>query len=232
MALQRYFPPTEPAQIAWLSNYKLKIPVHGTTCGVSAELTDTDKDLAFYIWILETWNPAIQNDAKEATAYKKLIGQSPATGVPPAAIPPPSTFVSPPALVPPGVLKRLFNQVARIKMHASYTAAIGEDLQIIGQEDSAEHLVPAFSVKVQDGTLQQSALIKFVKFGHDGVYIESRVNGGAWEFLSIDTKTPYLDDEPLHVAHTPETREYRMRFWDAGEANGDWTPVVKVTVGA
>ena len=32
------------------------------------------------------------------------------------------------------------------------------------------------------------------------------------------------------VAGTPEVREYRMRFWDKGMPNGDWTDVVKVTV--
>ena len=31
MPLQRYFPNTEPEQIAWLNNYKLKIPTHGPT---------------------------------------------------------------------------------------------------------------------------------------------------------------------------------------------------------
>ena len=43
--------------------------------------------------------------------------------------------------------------------------------------------------------------------------------------------TPYIDNQPLLVANTPETREYRMSFWDGGEANGDWTDVAKVMVG-
>ena len=32
------------------------------------------------------------------------------------------------------------------------------------------------------------------------------------------------------VAGQPEVREYRMRFWDKGTPNGDWTPVQKQTV--
>lgn len=52
------------------------------------------------------------------------------------------------------------------------------------------------------------ARIKFVKFGRDGVYIQTRRNGGAWGFVTIDTETPYLDNTPLLVANTPETREY------------------------
>ena len=39
-----------------------------------------------------------------------------------------------------------------------------------------------------------------------------------------------MDERPLLAAGTPEVREYRMRFWDKGTPNGDWTDVVKVTV--
>ena len=40
--------------------------------------------------------------------------------------------------------------------------------------------------------------------------------------LSGDTLVAELKDG--------EVREYRMRFWDKGTPNGDWTDVVKVTV--
>ena len=43
---------------------------------------------------------------------------------------------------------------------------------------------------------------------------------------------PYTGDRPLLVPSTAETREYRLRWWDKGEANGDWSPVQKLTVGA
>jgi len=66
--------------------------------------------------------------------------------------------------------------------------------------------------------------LTFYKYNHMGVYIEGRRGTGAWEFLAIDTESPLL------VAGAPEVREYRMRFWDKGTPNGDWTDVVKVTV--
>ena len=47
---------------------------------------------------------------------------------------------------------------------------------------------------------------------------------------AIDTETLYVDERPLLVAGTPEVREYRLRFWDKGTPNGDWTPVDKTTV--
>jgi hypothetical protein len=70
-----------------------------------------------------------------------------------------------------------------------------------------------------------------LSFGHDGVYIQCRRNAGAWALLAVDMVTQYIGNQPLLVANTPETRGYRMSFWDSGEANGDWTPVVKVMVG-
>jgi hypothetical protein len=44
------------------------------------------------------------------------------------------------------------------------------------------------------------------------VYIESRHGAGAWEFIGIDTESPYMDERPLLLASTPEVREYRMRY--------------------
>ena len=64
------------------------------------------------------------------------------------------------------------------------------------------------------------------------MYIELRRNAGACGFLAIDTNSPYDDDTALLSPLNAETREYRMRFWDAGEPNGDWSAVQKVTGGA
>jgi hypothetical protein len=83
---------------------------------------------------------------------------------------------------------------------------------------------------VQQGATSQIVRIDFTKFGHKGVYIESRRNTGAWEFLAIDTTKPYLDERPLLAAPAAESREYRLRWWD-DDPNGDWSPVQKVTVG-
>ena len=56
-------------------------------------------------------------------------------------------------------------------------------------------------------------------------------NNSAWEFLGIDTETPYDDEHPLLAANTAGTREYRLRFWDKGAPNGDWSAVQRVPVG-
>lgn len=231
MAHQAYFPKAEAAQVTWLQNYKNKITTHLTTLGMTSELPSTNYDLGCAIFVLETWNPQIQQDAQEATAYKKMLLTSPAAGLPVVPLPVATTF-TPPTIAPPGIFARLFLQVQRIKTNPSYTPVMGTDLQIIGAEDSAVHLTPEFTAAVLDAPGGQFVRLKFTKFGHDGVYIECRRNGGAWNFLNTDMVTPYDDKQALLVANTPETREYRMSFMDAGDQNGDWTMVMKVTVGA
>ncbi len=90
--------------------------------------------------------------------------------------------------------------------------------------------MPEFTLTVQQGTTSQIVRIDFTKHGHKGVYIESRRNAGAWEFLAIDTTKPYLDERPLLAAPAAESREYRLRWWD-DTPNGDWSPIQKATVG-
>jgi hypothetical protein len=238
MPNQPFFPKKESAQIPWCNNYRIKIATHGATCGLSpTDILGIQDDLKYYVWVIEKWNPAIQKDAEEATAYKRLIAGGGVPGMSPVAAPAGSTFTgvdAPPTLVAPGVLGRLFDQISRVKASAGYKLnpqMIGQDLGIIGAADTAEHPVPEFKLKVETGPGCQCVRIDFTKFGHAGVWIESRRNGGAWEFLAVDSEKPYLDERPLLASPAAETREYRLRFWD-DVPNGDWSPVQKVTVGA
>ena len=172
-------------------------------------------------------HPAVQQDAVGATAYNKLVLNGTSPGGATVPVPVSSTFASPPAIRPPGVLTRLFNQVGRIKLSTAYTDSIGQSLQIVGTPITTAHPFPDFTATVTQGAAQQQVQLNFTKFGHNGVWIESRRNAGPWEFLAIDTVKPYTDDRPLLVPGTAETREYRLRWWD----NGDWSPVQKLTVG-
>ncbi len=44
---------------------------------------------------------------------------------------------------------------------------------------------------------------KLVKYGHQGVAIETRINGGEWGLLGHYTQKPVYDDRPLAVPGTP-----------------------------
>ena len=96
---------------------------------------------------------------------------------------------------------------------------------------SPGNATPRFLTELLQGSAAQTVKLTFYKQGHQGVYMECRRGpNGVFEFLAIDTESPYLDERPLLVAGQPEVREYRMRFWDKGTPNGDWTDVTSETV--
>lgn len=237
MAKQRYFPSREGQRIQWLKNYEMKFPVHAAVLGMAGEVGQTLFDLAYAIFLLGTWHPGVQQDAEEATEYKKYMLDAPAVGEPLTPLPTPTVF-APPGLVLPGIFARLprmrSGQIARIKVAPGYTPEIGKDLDIIGPEEKQKDAAafPKVTATVHDGSPNQEVELKFIKDGHEGVSIESRVNGGPWEHLAVDSASPYIDNRPLQTPGQAETREYRVRYWDKGQPNGNFTPVIKVTVGA
>ena len=136
--------------------------------------------------------------------------------------------------MPPGALNRLFDLVQLIKNSPGYTDLIGNDLNIIGATTSgtaAGQTAPTAKLTIVQGPTGKAVQINFVKHGHLGVYIECQRGTGAFEFVAIDTEVPYLDARPLLVAGTPEVRQYRLRYWDKGLANGDWSATTTITVG-
>lgn len=232
MKRQDYYPSRIADQIVWLTNFKNKLPGYQTTLGLAAGVvTAAVADANWLIYVLGSWLGAVRAWGPSTTDYVEEIQMGSGTPALPvfSAPAPPSGVVS----VPAGALLRIFDLVQDIKNATGYTEAIGLDLRIVGAEAAADHPVPAFKTKVEDGAGCQCVRLTFTKYGHMGVYIESRRGGASspWEFLGIDTESPYIDNRPLLVAGQPETREYRMRYWDKGTPNGDWTDVAKETVG-
>lgn len=99
-----------------------------------------------------------------------------------------------------------------------------------GTESAPTHDTPKFAAEFRRGPGGETVRLVFFKYGHMGTYIESRRGDGPWAFLAIDTESPYDDARPLLDSTRPEVREYRMRFWDKGTPNGEWTDVARATV--
>jgi hypothetical protein len=226
-----FFPNTEAEQVVWLSHYALKIPIHGPICGISdTEIQATLKDIAYWVWMLQHWHPATQHDAKESTAHKLMMISGSGTGS--TSHPQPTVFPDPPPIPEPGIQKRLFSQIARIKASLEFNDSIGHDLGIIAKTTATVHPIPEFSLTVEMGATGPRVRIDFKKYGHDGIWIETRTNGSEWFFLAIDTVKPYYDERPLAPGNTHETREYRLRWWDKSEPHGEWSAVQKAVVGS
>ena len=230
MKRTNYYPSRLGDQDNWLDNFALKLPLYGATLGVDpADVTAAVNDALFARYVLGTWLSAVRAFSPSTTDAVEVALSG--TGTAPVALP---TFTAPPlpagvTATPPGALNRLFNLIAKMKLSGAFTEAIGTDLGIIGAEDTGKD-TPRFKAELEQGAACQCVRLTFYKYGHTGVYIESRRGSGDWELLGIDTDSPYLDERPLLAAGQPEVREYRMRFWDKGMANGDWTDVTKVTV--
>lgn len=54
----------------------------------------------------------------------------------------------------------------------------------------------------------------------------------AWTVPARAWIVPARDDRALVADGTPESRDYRLRWWDKDEAHGDWSLVQTVLVGA
>ncbi len=231
MKLQNYFPRPLSEQSGWLEHFASRLPAAAAAMGVPAgEAAEVVADALWCAFVLGQCLPLVRAFARATTAAGNAVlsGKGESAVTMPVFAPP-----SPPAGVaprPPGALGRIFALVARLKLQPGYAESLGTDLGIVGRENAAEHATPKFTVRALPGQSAEVVRLKFFKFGHAGVCMESRRGGGDWEPLGVDTESPYDDERPLLAADTPEVREYRMRFWDKGTPNGDWTGVAKVTV--
>ncbi len=240
MKRQRFFPRLIEARPEWFGTYGTQINALGVSIlGFTApEVAATVADALYLEYCSGSWLTAVREFGPACTAALNVLYDQPASDpyvLPVFTAPPlPGAATPLPAVVAvaPGALQRIFTFVQAIKLKPAYTEAIGLQLGIVGSEDTAEHPVPEFTAKSELGDDCHCVRIKFKKFGHMGVAIYSRRGAnGAWEFLGIDTDSPYLDEREPLVAGQPEVREYRMRFWDGGSENGEWTDVASVIVG-
>ena len=135
-----------------------------------------------------------------------------------------------PPLPLPGILTRAFAQIAGIKSRLEFNDYIGNELGIIGSGDTTEHPWPEFSLHYEHGPELRRVSINCTKHGHVGVWIESRINNGEWVALGADNAKPHYDTRPLLDPNLPEVREYRLRWWDKGEPNGEFSPIQKIVV--
>ena len=235
MITQRYYPSRINDQIPWLTNFATKLPGYETTLNLPPAHVDACvASCKFLVCVLGDWLTAVRDFGPTATSAIDLLVSG--TGPDPVVLP---VFTAPAlpagvASVPPGALNRLFDLVQLIKNSPGYTDLIGNDLNIIGATTSgtaAGQTAPDAKLTLVQGPAGKAVQINFVKHGHMGVYIECQRGTGAFEFVAIDTEVPYLDARPLLVAGTPEVRQYRLRYWDKGLANGDWSATVTITVG-
>lgn len=230
-----YYPRKVADQPPWHFNYAEQLNDLGTGIGlVAADVAASVNDSRQLGYAIGSWYNKVKEFGPGATGQLEVLKYGSGTT---AFTLPEFTPPAPPAGltdVLPGALGRIFRFVKMIKGAPGYMDGIGLLLGVVGSEipppPPGSGSPPRISLSLNQVPSQQQVLLKFFKDGHDGIWIECRRGTGSWEFLTIQTQSPYIDDRPLLVPTQSETREYRAMFWDKGQPNGDWCDVAKITV--
>ncbi len=203
MAKQDYLPVRDNDFLAWFQNFKTQLTTLGAGLGVTAgEQTIVDADLTQFDAKL-TAAVAKSADAQAATEDKKLTKTA--------------------------VHSRLRPLVRRIKGHASYTAAQGEQLGIVGPEDTTD-LNNAQPTLKATSVLAGAVTIGFNKSISSGVKIFTKRGAEpGFTFLATDTASPYVDNR-ANLAAGPETRQYQAQYLDGDDPVGLVSDTLSVTV--
>jgi hypothetical protein len=231
MKRQRYLSRRLSDQVLWLTNFAEEIDDVAAQLGLDA--SGVKADALWLAFVQGPWRASLRSFSKASTAYlrdmKKRRDEAVASPLPIASLPVPPPGVVP---VPPGAMRRITKFVQELKLADGYDASLGQRLKIIGSEDAAVRLAPEVSLELFEGLNRAGVNVHFTKFGHYAVVVESRPGPEApWEPVTIATDSPFLDERPLRVPGQPEMREYRLRFWDRGHANGEWSNVSRIAVG-
>ena len=224
MAKAFFIPSDDQGKCLWLSNFSQKLPTYAATVGVTpAEAASAQADNLFFAYVCDARNQYAQK-AQDWTAYKNNARNGDALG----AMPPAPVLPAPPAAVLANIFGRISALAARIKKHPGYTESIGQDLGIIGAEQTVDPstLKPGLDLTLQAGHPN----VGWIKQGMDGVEIWVDRGNGLFVFLALDTIPDYLDTAPLPAAGTSAVWKYKgiYRFHD--EQVGQWSDIVSVSV--
>lgn len=101
----------------------------------------------------------------------------------------------------------------RIKTSADYTTVLGDQLQLVGPEDSIDmtQQKPTLNTVAKAAGVVE---VDFNKMNAEGVHIYSQRDGDAgFTLLASETHAVYVDNRPLLAAGKPETRQYKAVFF-------------------
>jgi hypothetical protein len=234
-----YYPRHQSARPEWHLNFAAKLPVYGPTLGFTpTQIDNAVADNLTLAYGLGEWKTNLYEFGPAGTASLRDLesGTGSAAFVFPAYTAPDlPELPAGAAPVKPGALERTFLMVHEMKGKQAYNLQMGLDMGVVGSEapppPPGEAPPPQVTATVISGEDNEAARFKFIKEGHEGVWAESQRGTGGWEFLAVGTKSPLVDTRALLVAGQAEVRQYRFRFFDAGQAHGAWTDVIKLTIG-
>jgi len=224
MAKGPYLPPEEEKLREWFEKFNKKLPAHAATFGLTpGQLASVNADtLNFSYWLGQS--DLFKDEKEERVDYKNLLKDGP-LGAPAGTPPTPPVIAAPPPAVLPGIVPRTRQLVRYLKNHLSYSETIGQDLDIIGAEDTTEKatLKPIIKLVLTGAGVN----VKWTKGIAQAIRIE-KDSGSGYQLLAIDTEPDYLDTTPITGA---ATRKYRAIYIIKDEMAGLWSDVASIAVG-
>ncbi len=221
-----YFPFSRLDRIIWMAIFGRGVETYGPLCGIPlAAATRIRAEIDEYIWYEQEYFPQVEKFFIAVKDFRDHFARGDSAIEMTFPLFPPLTREL--VAVDPGLFDRIFTMVAMIKLSPNYNVeVIGKALGIIATPAvKVDHPQPEFTLNPSQGVDCTNSEFKFKKHGHLAVIVEVRVEGGSWVLLGIFNKSPFMDKRPLAVAGVPEKREYRMRWYENGEGQGEWSPV-------
>jgi hypothetical protein len=224
MARDHYLPQDDPGKCEWLNNFAMKLPTYSAALEISAaEVASVTANNTFFSYVCDAKNQFDQF-GKDWTAYKNGARNGSTLGDTPT----PPTLGAAPAMVEPNIFGRITKLVARIKKHPAYTAAMGEDLDIIGAEQTVDlnAMKPVLKLTLQAGHPN----VGWKKQSMSALEIHVDRGTGTFQFLAVDTVPDYLDTASLPAAGASAVWKYKAIYRLNDEQVGQWSDVASVSV--
>jgi len=223
-----YLPDSDTGKGAFLTNFDNKIGGYATTFGITpAELTSIHDDAVMFNYMLQM-QEAYKTFKQDVTAYKNLLRDGPGGGTM-GAVPVAPTLAVPPTSVRKDIFRRFGSYVTRIKGYGAYTEAIGEDLGIVGDEQTVD--ISKLKPELKSEIVAGHPVIKWTKGHADALDIfVDRNDGAGFVFLATDSHPDYTDTTPLPQGVESAVWEYQAIYKINDEQVGKYSESIKVTV--
>lgn len=127
-------------------------------------------------------------------------------------------------------IEEIRRMVKVVKGSQGYTTEIGAALGILGSENqsTSNSVIKPELKSIVDGS---QVIIKFKKYGADGIRLYSKRGGeSSFNFLALDTSSPYTDSREKLEQGKPEQREYYAFYFEEDVETGLQSDTIKVIV--
>lgn len=215
-----YMPQDDSGKAALLEHLAARLPTYAQTLAIDPEDLAAVQADALVMRYTVAARMAIEAHARQWTAFRNLIRDG---GESSGSFPQTLTLPAPVPAVPPGVVPRLAALVARLKTARHYNEAIGQDLRLIGAEQSAAS--GAWKPDLVIASRSGYPVLQWTKGQADALELwVDRGDGQGFAFLTIATDSRYTDRSPAAGGNCTYKAVYRLRDAQVGQ----WSNLVSL----